>query len=146
MNILFLVVLISNNSPGYIVHDDVEIIELNHLYRDDGILILDQYIFWEWDNSSKERKLIKTRTQTKYHVKLHGHRVITWKPHKDKTVREHDGIYYLLFHDNKILRKVTSKNFVETWTTVDPEVEERNRLGKHLRRGLTDRSRIISND
>jgi len=100
--------------------DEVDSIELSHVYDNEGNLILDQCIFHE-------------RTEA-------GFRIRAWRLDKGAKIQRHpSGDYMLLWHDGQVLREVRSKLFRESWSQHDPELRERSTFPKDLRRELTTR-------
>ncbi|MBI1249471.1 hypothetical protein GC197_16725 [bacterium] len=92
--------------------DRVDLIEINHLYDLQGRLVINQLIFYQWDNASQRFqvrawRLLKTDDQLPRK---------SWN--KDQ--------YICLWRDMNVHRKVYADNVRETWTTYDPEVMERN--------------------
>lgn len=100
--------------------DEVDAIELNHVFDNEGKLILDQLIFHEQTDSS--------------------FRIRAWRLHKGQQVSRHpSGDYVLLWHDGTVLREVRAKLFRESWSQHDPELRERSVYPKDMRRELTTR-------
>ena len=109
-----------------LVHDQVDLIEVNHYHDARGRLVFDQVIFYEWDSASQRFqvrawRLLKTDWQ---------------RPRRD-WVR---GGYVSSWRDGELWRQVRAANERKTWTTYDPEVLERNLLPIEGRRELTTRS------
>lgn len=105
-----------------VLHDRVDLIELNHHYDDRGWLIMDQVIFYRWSP-------------------LHGkYFVRDWRPLKNKSQRPQldrkRGLYISTWYDGPILRTVSSQHFKETWTQFDPELKDAKTLPKQFRRPL----------
>jgi len=113
------------NPPDVAIADYVDVIEINHYYDEQGKLVFDQLLFFEWSPAEscyhlRAWRLVKTRS----HI-----------PQKD-WVR---GDYVATFHDGDSLRTVRAKVLRETWTQYDPELIERERLPKERRRELVSR-------
>ncbi len=105
------------------VRDEVDIIELNHVYDGDGQLVLRQLIFWEWRPQAARHHVVAWRL---------------WKVGEPRPLRDWPrGGYTLLFHDGQILRCVRAEVFRETWTQFDREISDRRRLSQDGRRGLS---------
>jgi hypothetical protein len=103
--------------------DAADVIELNHLYDGDGRPVFDQVIFWQWHADEGAYhvlawRLWKSPAQTPWREWLAGGFVTTW-------------------FDGDRLRLVRSRSYRETWTQHDPELEDRQLLPAHERRGLT---------
>ena len=104
------------------VRDDVDTIELNHVYDGDGRLILSQLIFWNWNEHSARPHVVAWRL---------------WKPGQPTPLRDWlRGGYVLWLRDGQTLREIRSPAFRETWTQFDPEIQDRSRLSQDRRRGL----------
>ncbi|MFO0869907.1 MAG: hypothetical protein U0935_13315 [Pirellulales bacterium] len=102
--------------------DRVDLVEVNHFYDDQGKLVLDQLIFYDWCSAAcrfqvRAWRLLKTPAQL---------------PQREAV----DGQYVARWHDGHILRKVYARQFRETWTQFDPELMEREYLPKDKRRDL----------
>ncbi len=99
--------------------DDVDLIEVNHVYDGNGKRTFEQLIFWNRD----------------------GHRlqVVAWRaiglaerPRRDFQ----RGGAVSIFLDSGKLRRVTSRHKFSSWTNYDPEFVERTILPVSKRRGL----------
>ena len=103
------------------VYDKVDVIELNHFYDDQGHLIWDQVIFWEWEGNE--------------------YRVISWRLAKSlyqiPTYNYSIGLWQTVWMDGEIIRCVYAGYYRETWTQYDPELYDREFKLKSARRGLT---------
>ncbi len=107
---------------GDVSSEQVDLVELNHFFDDQGRHVFDQMIFYDWSaehNRYQVRawRLIKTASQ---------------QPRHDWT-RE---VYVATWQDGEVLRKVVAKGMKETWTQHDPELAEREYLPKEMRREL----------
>jgi hypothetical protein len=113
---------------GSVATDQVDLIEYNHFYDEQGRHVFDQLIFYEWSRSEsryqiRDWRLIKTSTQIPY-----------------RDVRR--NLYVVSWHDGQHLREVRSDQIRETWTQYDPELVERSVLPKEQRRELTSLIRL----
>ena len=102
--------------------DAADVIELNHFYDGDGRPVFDQVIFWQWhadEDAYRVRawRLWKTPAQTPWRDWVRGGYATAWI-------------------DGDRLRVVRATSFRETWTQHDPELEDREFLPVHERRGL----------
>jgi hypothetical protein len=106
-----------------VVCDRVALIEVNHFYDEQGRLIFDQAIFYDWC-PERERyqvrawQLIKGPGQLPTRDWARGGWSATWK-------------------DGEILRRVQAASMRETWTQYDPELLEREWLPTQRRLGLS---------
>jgi hypothetical protein len=110
--------------------DQVDVIEINHFHDEQGRLVFEQLIFYEWSEKSarfqvRAWRLIKSDSQ---------------RPRFDFNTRE----YVTTWYDGDLIREVRAPNLVETWTQHDPEVVERNYLAKEKRKELTTAKQKIS--
>ncbi|MFP6677033.1 MAG: hypothetical protein VB878_18255 [Pirellulaceae bacterium] len=112
----------TGNSVDRTVVDRVDLIEVNHYY-DNGRHVLDQTIFYEWNEYDKRFQ------------------IRDWRPLKrDAQFPHYDwrrGEYVTRWFDGGVMREVRSTAFRETWTRYDPEFVERNILPKTARRLLS---------
>ncbi|PQO46184.1 hypothetical protein [Blastopirellula marina] len=103
--------------------DRVDLIEINHLYDIQGRLVINQMIFYDWDNASQRFQ------------------VRAWRLLKsdDQLPRKswNQDQYICHWRDMNVQRKVFADNVRETWTTQDPEVLERNMYPIELRSELS---------
>ena len=106
--------------------DRVDLVEINHFFDEQGRLVFDQLIFYDWCAVQKrynvrDWRLLKSPAQIP---------VRNWK----------DRDYVAVWHDFKerdVLRKVVAKMIRETWTQYDPELLEREFLPQEKRRELS---------
>ena len=107
------------------ITDEVDLIEINHFYDDQGRLVFDQVIYYDWC------------------YKVHRYQVRDWRLLKNPTqipLRDwRNGGYCSEWEDFKqrdALRRVRSDSVRETWTQHDPELDEREILELDKRREL----------
>jgi hypothetical protein len=106
--------------------DEVDLVEINHFFDEQGRLVFDQIIFYEWCSQEcryqvRDWRLLKTPGQ----VPLRN-----WR----------DGNFVAIWHDFKerdLLRRVNARMIRETWTQYDPELVEREFLPEGKRRELS---------
>lgn len=101
------------------VRDTVDVAEVNHFYDEQGRLVFDQLILWDWDGKR--------------------HQVVAWRLIKCRRMlpMRGDRGYAMTFLDGETMRRVEAKSARETWTQYDPELWERGELPKEARRELT---------
>ena len=126
------------NPQDDVVRDDVDLIEINHLYDEHGKRLLDQLIYYEWCPTAcryqvRAWRLLKNQAQV---------------PRRDWRT----GEFTATWHDGDVLRRVRSTAMRETWTQHDPELLEREFLAKEKRRDLKkplnlklDSSAVVAN-
>ena len=110
------------NPVDDVATDRVDLVELNHLYDEQGKHVFDQIIFYDWSARSGRYNVCAWR------LLKHPHQV----PHWDSKT----GRYVALWRDGRLLRKVQAKTMRESWTQHDPELIERAFLPKEQRREL----------
>ncbi len=105
--------------------DQVDLVEINHFHDEQGRLVFDQIIFYDWcpiesRYQVRDWRLLKTAAQ----IPLRN-----WRD-RDFVAVWHD------FKERDVLRKVHAKMIRETWTQYDPELLEREFLPQEKRREL----------
>ena len=111
--------------PDMRVQERADLTELNHFYDDNGKLVFDQTIFYDWSVADE-----------RYHVRA-------WRLMKNAPAEltHRDwlrGGYRTTWHDSgsEIITDVWSPEYRETWTQYDPELVEREYLPKEKRKEL----------
>jgi len=104
------------------VSDTVDLVEVNHFYDDQGRLVFDQIIFYEW-----------SPIQERYNVR--AWRLLKTPAQIPQRNWSRDG-YVAIWFDGEVLRKVHCQAMRESWTQYDPELAEREYLPKEQRREL----------
>lgn len=102
--------------------DEVDLIEINHFHDEQGRLVFDQVIFYDW-SPLHSRYLVRAWRLLKTPAQV---------PAKDWNQSE----FVAIWHDGDTLRKVSAKVLRETWTQHDPELVAREYLPKEKRREL----------
>jgi len=119
---VLLVATVGSNPIEDVPCDRVDLIEVNHFHDDQGRLVFDQVIFYEWSPGEGRHqvqawRLLKNAAQ---------------KPRRDfKT-----GEYVATWHDGELLREVRAPAARESWTQYDPELVEREHFAKERRKDL----------
>ncbi len=121
--LLTLLTLLPQPNAG-VLRDRVDLAELNHFYDDNGKLVFDQVIWYEWAGRPK--------TFVVYDWRLAKENV-TVQPQRDWE----RGGYVSLFVDGAQLREVRAGAYRETWTQYDVELAEREILPKERRHLLS---------
>jgi len=104
------------------IHERVDLVELNHCYDESAKHVFDQVIFYEWSPSRQVYQVLAWR------LVKHPSQV----PQSD--ARRDD--FVVTWQDGPVLRRVRATTFRETWTQDDPELAARATLPKEERRGL----------
>ncbi len=102
--------------------DEVDLIEVNHFISEQGKLVLDQVIFYDWSDLDC-RYNVRAWRLLKSHAQI---------PQRNWEHREFETVWY----DRDVLRRVRCKSVRETWTRYDPELLERKFLPQASRQGL----------
>jgi len=105
--------------------EEVDLIELNHFYDDQGRLVFSQVIYYDWCNQAhryqvRDWRLLKSDTQIPLRDWENGGYVSEWADFK-----QCNG-----------LRRIKSGSVRETWTQHDPELCEREVLAQEKRKEL----------
>jgi len=108
-----------------ITTDEVDRVELSHVYDDCGRRTLSQLIFYDWDAERGRFDLVAWRL---YDEKTAGQR---------PTYQHYNRRWESLWYDGQTLRRVRPRAFTERWDQFDPELRERDHLPKDRRRKLT---------
>jgi hypothetical protein len=124
LTVALLCSVVGTNPIRHVTVDQVDVIEYNHFYDEQGRHVFDQLIFYDWSPREnryqiRDWRLIKTVSQAPYHDQQRGLYVATW-------------------HDGLTLRQVRGHAIRESWTQYDPELVERSVLPKEHRRELSD--------
>jgi hypothetical protein len=114
--------LVSDDPVNYLKEDQVDLIEINHYYDTNGKPVLNQLIFHEWNENSRQFEICDYKLlRSDNHLPLRG------LPGQ---------VPYCIWHDDQNLRKVRGRHTIETWTQYDPENRQRKKVPAEIRRGL----------
>jgi hypothetical protein len=110
------------------VRESVDLLEVNHFFDLEGRRVFAQLCFYDWSNELARYDCL-------------GFRIIKTGDQWPQRNWSSGGGYYVVWHDNGILRRVDSQAFVETWAqdgtnAPDPEVAARDFTPKNHRRDL----------
>lgn len=100
--------------------DACDLIEVNHYFDENGALLLNQILFWEWDSR-----------EARYQVR-------SWRLVKRPSMYPQacaEG-FETTWREGPMQVRVTAPKFRETWTQYDPELIERKHLAHEERREL----------
>lgn len=103
--------------------DVVDKVEVNHFYNEEGQLVFDQLIWYDWspkDHRDQVRAWRLVKTPETLPVRIQG-----------------TDTYLSWWADKDIERKVYARSRTETWTQYDPELAEREYLPKEERKELS---------
>lgn len=135
MNPLFLTVTLALSSFAISPREDVatervDLIEVNHFYDDQGRLVFDQLLFYDWSHNDgryqlRAWRMVKNQSQLPQR---------NWQ----------SDSYSAIWQDGDVLRKITAPATRESWTQYDPELTEREFLPKERRRELRSPKTLIA--
>ena len=125
------------------VRESCDLIELNHFYDENGRLVFDQVIFYDWSQSDarynvRAWRLVKSPHQLPER-RHDGWHVAAWHDGFDYSgadIWNHKDGWFVHWQDGDAMRQVCSPSFRETWLQYDPELVERELLPKEQRREL----------
>jgi hypothetical protein len=115
-------VLSAGVPPEISTGEECDLIEVNHFYDEEGRLVFDQTIFYDW-SPGHSRYMVRAWRLVKNPAQLP---IRDWRR----------GGYVAVWHDGEVLRQVRAQAVRETWTQYDPELVEREYLAKDERREL----------
>lgn len=108
-----------------VTRDSVDLVEVNHFYDEQGRLIFDQILFYEWSSKNARFQILDKFRLVKFkdNYPCWDHDANRWVSHFIEMDRH---------------RKVYARFQKETWTQYDPELLEREILPSEKRRPLTN--------
>ncbi len=114
------VLTVGSNPVSDIVSEKVDLIEINHCYDENGQLVFDQLLFYDWSPAKarydvRDWRLIKSPVQV---------------PHRNRET----GGFVVIWRDGTTMRRIHAESIRETWTQHDPEITEQQFLAKSMRR------------
>jgi hypothetical protein len=117
-----IVVALGLNPTEDVAREKVDLMEVNHFYDEQGRLVFDQVIFYDW-SPLDSRYMVRAWRLVKNPTQL---------PERDWR----DGGYLAVWQDGEIVRRVQAASMRESWTQYDPELVEREFLPKERRKEL----------
>jgi hypothetical protein len=105
-----------------VARDQVDLIEVNHFFDEQGRFVFDQLIFYDWSPQAG-RYLVRAWRPLRSPAQL---------PQRDWSHRE----FVAVWHDGITFRKVCAATMRESWTQYDPELTARAYLPKEQRAEL----------
>lgn len=135
---LFLVFLcaftVGQSHRGNIVHEHVDLIELNHFYDQQGRHVYDQVIFYE---RCPDTGKFKVRAW----CLVEDRETLSRRPIRDLE----SNLYQVNWFDSdqRLLRKITSRMYRESWTQVDPERANKRIVDERLRTSLVQNPKRV---
>jgi hypothetical protein len=106
-------------TDSVVVSQRVDLIELNHFIDHEGREVFRQLLFYDWSNEHR-RHVVRAWRLVKSESQLPRRR---WSP----------ALFQCVWHDEGLLRQVSSPSYRETWTQHDPERENRKLLAEDER-------------
>ncbi len=112
-------------APGKRLEERVDLVEINHFYDDQGRLVFDQILYYDWSSTAnryqlRDWRLLKNRNQVPLKNATDGRYVSVWSDFKERDA----------------LRSISARLLRETWTEYDPELIEREFLPEGSRKKL----------
>jgi hypothetical protein len=105
-----------------LLSNTVDLIEINHCYDENGQLVFDQLLYYDW-----------CPKQQRYNVR--DWRLLK-RPIQLPRRNPQSGMYVAIWRDGPVMREVHAKTIRESWTQYDPEIVEQEFLAKDKRRAL----------
>ena len=127
MDVLLLAAVLAILPGEQVTVDEVDLVEVNHFYVDNGrLLVFNQIIYYDWSDTAcrfqvRDWRLIKSPSQIPLRDWRDGGYASEWED----------------FNQRNGLRRVKAKSARETWTQHDPELVEREFLPQEKRKPLT---------
>jgi len=121
-----LVVAIGAAPREDVARETVDLVEVNHFYDEQGRLVFDQVIFYDW-SASDSRYMVRAWRLVKNPAQL---------PQRDWKSGGYVAVWQDSCQGGDVLRHVHAAAFRETWTQYDPELIERDYLPKERRKEL----------
>jgi hypothetical protein len=137
-----------------VVAEQVDRIEVNHVFGGNGALVIDQIIFWDWNARSSRFDVVDWRLLKSVRYEITDEQRLQWQRDGGRRVPPPVGnwrgghaypkmnhakdIYVSEWFDERteLWREVTAPIFLETWTPYDRELVERTILPQKDRRRL----------
>lgn len=119
---LLALVLISLNPIELVARDTVDLVEVNSFYDDQGRLVFDQTIFYDW-SPPHGRYMVRAWRLVK-------------NPHQIPDLDHASGKWRCLWNDGEVTRLVIAGQYRRTWEQFDPEHVERHYFPEKCRKGL----------
>src|SRR4030095_15339767 len=117
-----LIVVLGLNPTEDVSREKVDLMEVNHFYDEQGRLVFDQVIFYDW-SPEHSRYMVRAWRLGKNPTPL---------PQRDWR----EGGYLAVWQDGEVVRRVQAPSMRESWTQYDPELAEREYLPKERREEL----------
>ena len=127
--ILFAVML---NPVELTAEDRVDVAESNFFYDENGRLVFQQIIYYDWCPRAERYQVVAWRIVKVDTSKLPREPCPGYVPERDWG----RGGYVSLWNEGDVLRRVRADSFRESWTQYDPELAEREVLAKEKRAEL----------
>jgi len=147
---MLLILFLATPPANIVITDDVDRIELNHVFSPAGEYSFSQYIFWDFNARESRFDVVDWRLVRGCRL-LAGEQLVEWdRRHPNGPPRvvcgkylprylwRRDAMFAVEFADKSAhWRKIRSAAFVQTWTMHDPEIEARAILPPSKRRRLS---------
>jgi hypothetical protein len=138
MAICLLICAVSSNKGHRSTNEHVDLIELNHFYDQQGRLVYDQVIFYEQAPETG-------RFQVRAWCLVEDREWLSRRPTKNYDSQLYQVDWY--DSDQRLLRKITSRLYRESWSQVDPERANKKLLDERMRLAMVQNpSKLLSNE
>ncbi len=121
--------LLSTIPHDYVLREHVSLVEVNAFYDENGRLVFEQDIFYDWSWKSQR------------------YDVVAWRLVKQPSMRPQrdfvNGGWSVMWQDGDMTRRVSADSLRETWTQYDTELLEREILPKEARRELRQPPSVV---
>ncbi len=124
MAFCFLICALISHKGSRSTDEHVDLIELNHFYDQQGRLVYDQVIFYEQSPETG-------RFQVRAWCLVEDREFLNRRPTKNYETQLYQVDWYDT--DQRLLRKITSRLYRESWSQVDPERANKKLLDERLR-------------
>ena len=115
--------------------DQADVTEVNHYFDQNGKLVLEQVIWWEWSDL-ESRYQVRDWRLLKSKAVFRNRKLTYFHPIRRPQFDHRRDEYVMAWKDGEQYRIVRSVSMRETWTFYDPEVADRERLPRSDRRKL----------
>ncbi len=136
MAFCLLICALTSHKGNRSTNEHVDLIELNHFYDQQGRLVYDQVIFYELAPETG-------RFQVRAWCLVEDRECLNRRPTKNYETQLYQVDWY--DSDQRLLRKITSRMYRESWSQVDPERANKRLLDERLRLSMVQNpSKLVS--
>lgn len=137
IKLILILILLLGSFKGPFVHNSCDLIELNHNYDKNGKHVYDQVIFWR-----------RKPENGKYEVCEWGLIEERESPTRRPAQNVVSGLWEVYYKRDgeRSAIIVTSKMFRESWSTIDPERENKKKVPEELRYKLYSKKLLLKHE